>query len=180
MAEAATQLAVKSEEKGRERPAVAAGWRPFVSLRREVDRLFDEFNAGSWRFPFRHWPMEGEPFWRRDLTWGAIPSVDIAEKDDCYEVTAELPGMEEKDVEVRLSDGALTIKGEKKEEKEEKRKDYYVSERRYGAFQRSFSVPEGIEADKVEAHFKNGVLTVSLPKTPAAQKREKKIAIKAA
>jgi HSP20 family protein len=88
--------------------------------------------------------------------------------------------MDEKDIAVKLSNGTLTIKGEKHEEKEEKKKDYYLSERRYGSFQRSFTVPDGVDEDKIEAAFKNGVLTVSLPKTPEAQKKEKQIAIKKA
>ena len=79
-----------------------------------------------------------------------------------------------------LADDVLTIKGEKKEEKEEKKKDYYVSERRFGSFQRSFTVPAGVDTDKIEANFKNGVLTVSLPKSAQAQKNEKKIEIKKA
>jgi HSP20 family protein len=86
--------------------------------------------------------------------------------------------MEEKDIDVKFADGVLTIKGEKKEEREEKKKDYYLSERRFGSFQRSFRVPEGVDADKIDASFKNGVLTVMLPKSAEAQKREKKIAIK--
>ncbi len=88
--------------------------------------------------------------------------------------------MDEKDIEVKFSNGTLTIKGEKNEEKEEKKKDYYLSERRYGSFQRSFTVPDGVDEDKIEAAFKNGILTVSLPKTPEAQKKEKQIAIKKA
>jgi HSP20 family protein len=104
--------------------------------------------------------------------------VDVAERENEYEITAELPGMEEKDIEVNVSDDLLTIKGEKREEKEEKKKDYYVSERRYGSFQRSFSLPDGIDANKIEAKFINGVLTVILPKTPEAQKKQKKIEIK--
>src|ERR1700730_15274827 len=91
-----------------------------------------------------------------------------------------LPGMDESNIDVKFSDGTLTIKGEKKDEREEKQKDYYLSERRYGSFQRSFGVPDGVDADKIEAHFKNGVLTVTLPKRPEAQKSEKKIAIKKA
>ncbi len=71
----------------------------------------------------------------------------------------------------------MTIKGEKRDEKEEKKKDYYLSERRYGSFQRSFGVPDGVDADKITASFKNGVLTVILPKSAEAQKSEKKIAI---
>jgi HSP20 family protein len=104
--------------------------------------------------------------------------VDIAEKEKEYEVMAELPGMDENNIDVKFADGMLTIKGEKKEEKEEKKKDYYLSERRYGSFQRSFQVPDGVDAEKIEASFKNGVLTVKLPKTAEAVKQEKKIAIK--
>jgi len=119
-----------------------------------------------------------EPFWRGDASWGKVPAVDIADTEKAYEITAELPGMDEKNVEVKLSNGVLTIKGEKNEEKEEKKKDYHLSERRYGSFQRSFTVPDGIEVDKIDATFKDGVLTVCLPKTAEAQKKEKQIAIK--
>jgi HSP20 family protein len=109
--------------------------------------------------------------------------MDIAETEKAYEITAELPGMSESDVEVIASNGDLTIKGEKKEEKEEKeekKKDYYLSERRYGSFERRMQIPKGVDADKIEATFKKGVLTVTLPKTPQAQKPEKKISVKAA
>jgi HSP20 family protein len=91
----------------------------------------------------------------------------------------ELPGLDEKDVEVKLANGSLTVKGEKKEDKEEREKDYYFSERRYGSFVRSFPLPEGVNADKIEASFAKGVLTIKLPKTAEAQ-AEKKIAVKAA
>jgi HSP20 family protein len=94
-------------------------------------------------------------------------------------VTAELPGMDEKNIEVKVSNGDLLIKGEKEEEKEEKKKDYYLQERHFGSFERRFRVPEGVDADKIEASFKKGVLTVTLPKTAEAQKAEKKIAVKA-
>ena len=88
--------------------------------------------------------------------------------------------MSESDVQVLAANGGLTIKGEKKEEKEERKKDYYVSERRYGSFERRLQIPEGVDAEKIEANFKKGVLTVILPKKPEAQKPEKKIEIKAA
>ena len=81
-------------------------------------------------------------------------------------------------MQTQWSDDLLTIKGEKKEEKEEKKKDYYLSERRYGSFQRSFRVPDGVDASKIEAKFNNGVLTVTLPKTVEAQKKQKKIEVK--
>jgi HSP20 family protein len=147
-------------------------WRPFESLRREVDRLFEDFQLGSWRSPFGRSLFDVQPF------WGKAPAVDIVEKEKAYEITAELPGMDESNIDVKFADGTLTIKGEKRDEKEEKKKDYYLSERRYGSFQRSFGVPDGVDADKIETNFKNGVLTVTLPKTEQAQKSEKKIAIK--
>ena len=100
-------------------------WHPFESLRREVDRLFDDFGTGLWRAPFRRSLFDVEPFWNREFTFGTAPAVDVVEKDKTYEITAELPGMDEKNVEVLFSDGVLTIKGEKQEEKEEKKKDYY-------------------------------------------------------
>jgi HSP20 family protein len=174
MAEVATKLAVKNEGN---KPAVAAPTWPFASLRREIDRLFDDF-AGPW--PFRRATFNVEPFWRGDITWAKIPAVDIADTDKGYEITAELPGMDEKNVEVKYADGTLAIKGEKKDEKEEKKKDYYRSERHYGSFQRSFSVPDRVDAEKIEATFKNGVLTVTLPKTAEAQKKEKQIEIRKA
>jgi HSP20 family protein len=176
MAEAATKVPVKTEEKG----SALQAWRPFESLRREIDRVFDDFNWGAWSFPLRRSVFDIEPFWRREVTSGTAPSVDIVETEKAYEVTAELPGMDEKNIEVKLANGGLRIKGEKKEEKEEKKKDYYLSERRYGSFERYFRVPEGVDTDKIEASFKKGVLTVTLPKKAEAQKPEKKIEVKAA
>jgi len=113
------------------------------------------------------------------LAWGAPPAVDIVEKDNAYEVTAELPGLDEKNIEVKLVNGGLTIKGEKQEEKEEKKKGYYLHERQFGSFERCFQVPQGVDTNKIEASFRKGVLTVTLPKKPEAQKPEKKIEIKA-
>jgi HSP20 family protein len=168
---------VRNEGKGTDRPAE---WRPFESLRREVDRLFEDFQLGSWRSPFGRSVFDVQPFWRGEIGWGKAPAVDIVDKGNAYEITAELPGMDESNIDVKFSDGTLTINGEKRDEKEEKKKEYYLSERRYGSFQRSFGVPDGVDADRIEANFKNGVLTVTLPKTTEAQKSEKKIAIKKA
>ncbi|GLS28456.1 Hsp20/alpha crystallin family protein [Mesorhizobium albiziae] len=91
----------------------------------------------------------------------------------------ELPGIDQEDVDVSLTDRALTIKGEKKSEREESRKGYHVSERSYGSFYRSIPLPSGVDTDKANAEFKNGVLTVSLPKTREALSRGKKIEVKA-
>jgi HSP20 family protein len=117
---------------------------------------------------------------RRAKAFGAIPAVNFTETDKAYEITSELPGgMGEKNVEVNFANGVLTIKGEKQEEREEKKKGYHMRERSLGSFERTFQVPEGIDADKVKANFKKGRLVVTLPKTPAARKAEKKIAVKA-
>ena len=177
MTEAATKVPVKAEKKAAQATtAVEPSW-PLGSLRREVDRLFEDFDRDSWRAPFRL--FERAPLWRRE-TELAVPAVDIVEKDGAYEVTAELPGMDEKDIEVKLANGGLTIKGEKQEEKEEKRKDYHLHERTFGSFERYFTVPDGVDRDKIDASFKKGVLTVTLPKKPEAIKPEKKIEVKAA
>ena len=179
MAEA-TKMPVKTAEKSDQASSAIEAWRPFDSLRQEIDRLFDDFGRGLWNAPLRASRFASEPFWRRELTWHAEPAVDVTESEKAYEITAELPGMDEKSIEVKLVDGGLTIKGEKQEEKEERKKDYYLHERRFGAFERTFRMPEGIDADKIEAKFKNGVLNVVLPKTPEAQKAAKKITVKAA
>jgi HSP20 family protein len=181
MVEAATKLPIKTEaKKADETTAAPQAWHPLETLRHEVDRLFQDFGRDSWRSPFRRSAFNVEPFWRGALSFAATPAVDVVENDNAFEITADLPGMDEKNVEVQVVNGNLTIKGEKKEEKEEKKKDYYLQERRFGSFERSFSIPEGVDADKIEANFKKGVLTVTLPKKPEAQKPAKKIDVKAA
>jgi len=180
MAEIATKLPVKTEKKAAVPTSATQAWWPVEGLRREIDRLFDDFGMGSWSSPFRRSIFGIEPFWRHELSWTGAPAVDITESDKAYEVTAELPGMDEKDITVKVVNGYLTIEGEKQEEKEEKKKDYYLHERRFGSFERSFRVPEGVDADKIEASFKKGVLTLVLPKKPEAQKPAKKIDVKAA
>ncbi len=180
MAETQEKVPVKSAEKSTERAPGSEIWQPFQNLRQEVDRLFEDFGHGFWRLPTRRSLFEAEPFWRRSVLSASAPAVDVAEKETSYEITAELPGMDEKNIELTVADDMLTIKGEKREEKEEKKKDYYISERRFGSFERSFRLPEGVEPEKIEAAFKKGVLTVTLPKTPEAQKKskEKKITVK--
>ncbi len=174
----ATKLPIKTEKEAQVR--APAQWTPLESVRREIDRVFDRFHLGSWDLPFGRRAFELELPWPRAKDLAIAPAVDVSEKDKEYEISAELPGMDEKNIEVKLSNGTLTIKGEKKEEKEEREKDYYVSERRYGSIMRSFQVPEGVDIGKIEATFAKGVLTVKLPKTAEAQKSEKTISIKAA
>jgi HSP20 family protein len=177
MAEAITRLPIKTDDK--KSAATLRSWQPFDNLRREIDRLFEDFDGGPWRSPFGRAFFDVQPFWPRESSL-AMPAVDVAETDKSYEITAELPGMDEKNVEVKVADGVLTIKGEKREDKEEKNKDYYLSERNFGSFQRSFQIPSGVDSEKIEANFKNGVLAVTLPKSADAQKGAKKIAVKAA
>ena len=178
MAETVTKLPVKQEKTPERAPTVEA-WRPFEALRREVEQLFDDFGQNFFRLPARRSLFGFEPLLRREAVWETAPAVDLAESEKAYEITAELPGMDEKNVEVKVVNGNLTIKGEKQEEKEEKKKDYYVHERSFGAFERSFAVPESVNADKIEANFSKGVLKVTLPKRPEAIKPEKKIEVKA-
>ena len=170
MAETEKKLPVKKEPAAT--PSGFLEWHPFELLRRQIDKLFEDF-------PIRKGLSDFEPFERFAAGWVGTPPVDLVEKDKEYEITAELPGLDDKNVEVKLSNGTLTISGEKREEREGKEKGYHLSERRYGSFRRSLRVPEGVDADKIEASFERGILTVRLPKTPEAQKAEKKIAIKA-
>lgn len=175
MAEA-TKVPVKAET--RSAGTAPAHWRPFENLRREIDHLFESFRPTSWDFPSGRRAFDFEPLFSRETGLAIAPAVDVAERETEYEITAELPGMDEKDIEVKLANDILTIKGEKKEEKEERQKDYYLSERRYGSFMRSFQVPSGVDTGKIEASFAKGVLTLKLPKTPEAQKSEKTISVK--
>lgn len=180
MAEAATKMPAKTEGKTVEEKATAVqAWHPFEGLRHEVDRLFENFDRDLWRSPFSRTFFDIAPYWRAETKLAAAPAVDIVEKDNAYEVTAELPGMDEKDIEVKLENGRLTIKGEKQEEKEEKGKGYHLQERRFGSFERYFAIPEGVDNNKIGANFKKGVLKVTLPKKPEAQTPAKKIDVKA-
>lgn len=106
--------------------------------------------------------------------------VEVSETDKDLRIDAELPGIEEKDVEVTLSDDVLTIKGEKKVEREEAEKDYRLSERRYGSFTRTFRVPESVDAEKITARFEKGVLKIDLPKRPGTKAAKRKIDVSAA
>ena len=165
MAEAETKLPIKTEATPAAAATKAADWQPFEALRNQVDRLFHDFQTGFLRAPFFRSLPDIEPFWRRDLGFNVTPAIDIVEKDKAFEVTAELPGLDAKNIDLQLANGVLTIKGEKQEEKEEKTKDRYVSERRYGSFRRSLQVPGSVDAEQDRSNYKSGVLTVTLPKS---------------
>ena len=174
MVQTVTRLPIKNEETV-QGPKVPAFWQPFESLRNEMERVFDDFDGG-FRMPFRKGFDMRFPW--TYTKFDVSPAIDVTEKDQEYEIAAELPGMDEKNVEVKVADGVLTIKGEKTEEKKEEKKDYRLSERNYGSFYRSFALPEGVNADRIVAIYDKGVLKVTVPKP--AKPEEKKITVKAA
>jgi HSP20 family protein len=138
-------------------------WRPFEfdRIRREMDRLWDSFlEGGSMR-------KAGE--------W--LPSIDVSETKSDLVIKAELPGMDPKEIDISMNNGLLTIKGEKKHEREEKDENYHLVERSYGSFTRSVRLPKEVQGDKITASFKNGVLRVTLPKSEEAKKKEIKIKV---
>jgi HSP20 family protein len=157
---------------GRERrsmPVQRAGGDLMEGFQREMNRLFDDFFRAPTPFGGSQWPVGA-----------AMPRIDVEESDSEYRVSAELPGIDEKDVNLTLTDNVLTISGEKKAEREEKDKNYYLSERSFGSFRRAIPLPTDVDQDKVEAHFKNGVLTVHLPKSPEAETKTRRIEVKGA
>jgi HSP20 family protein len=142
---------------------------PIATLQREMNRMFDNLWADV-----PAWPRFGNE------AGGFMPKVEVSEHNSNVEVSAELPGIAQKDIEVVLSPDAsmLTIKGEKRFEKEHKDKAVYQAERAYGAFRRVIALPSAVQADRVEATFKDGVLHVRMPKAEAAATGAKKIAVK--
>jgi HSP20 family protein len=141
-------------------------WEPFGSLRHDMERLFEDFSRGfGWASPPA---ISGV---------GMAPDVDVSETETELKIEADLPGVDERDVEVVLSDGRLTIKGEKRQEKEEKKKDYHLVERSYGSFARSIALPFVADPNQVKASFAKGVLTVTVPKPAEVKAKEKKIPV---
>lgn len=143
---------------------------PLADLQRQMNQAFDSFWS-RWERPFAG---DGWPFGEQ------APRSDVVETEDGIEVTVELPGMEQKDVEVSLAGDALTIRGEKKVERKGEKKGYYVAERSYGSVLRTIPLPPGIDADKADATFRNGVLTVKIPHTPESRANVRRIEVKPA
>ncbi|MGQ9630195.1 MAG: Hsp20/alpha crystallin family protein [bacterium] len=136
-------------------------WEPFrglLDIREEMNRLFEDFFG---RKGIREWMPE---------RWS--PSVDLSETSDAFILKADLPGLTHKDIHVSLTNNILTLSGEKKQEKEEKGETYHRIERAYGSFSRSFTLPSEVKADKIDAKFKDGVLTITMPKSERAKSRE--------
>ena len=168
-------MATKKENLQASRPGtqmeVRREWElPFASLQREMNRLFDDFFGGTQWSPWTTF--------ERGNVEAFTPRVDVSESDKEIKISAELPGMDENDIDVSLTRDTLTIKGEKKEDKEDKGKDYYRVERSYGLFTRSIPLPVDVNTDKVEATFKKGILYVTLPKAVSAIQKTKKVPVK--
>ena len=139
---------------------------PFLALQDEMNRTFDRFFHG---FP---------GLWSEGAEGGFSPRVDVSETDNDVRVTAELPGLDEKDIEVSVSRDALTITGEKKEEKETEKEGYVHTERYFGTFRRTVPLPREVVTDKAQATFRKGVLTISLPKTEQVRAETRKVEVK--
>jgi HSP20 family protein len=167
-------MAEKSKEVKESRPQerAVASWRPFEELE-------------QWPSPFEHWPFSGRlrrtsgdafPWPWAGPGGRVLPALDIRENNQHYAVTVELPGVRKEDVQVELENGTLTIRGEKTSEREEKKEQCRYTERSYGSFSRSFSLPSDADADRLEASFKDGVLSLTIPRTE--QTKPRAIAIK--
>ena len=137
-----------------------------INMQREINKMFDNF--------FRGGTLEdgslGSSVW--------TPAVDVEERDDEYQVKVELPGVNKDDVKITMQDNVLTIRGEKKQEKESKNSNYHRVERSYGSFQRSFTLPTSVKHDKIEASYKEGILTIGLPKAEDAKPKHIEVKVK--
>lgn len=180
-------MATKKEEmqKSGEVPVRSGG---LPSLREEVNRLFDRFGGMHWpswsrRRQSELWPESAwswDPFagFEWPAAWGAegeLGRADLSETDEGYELQVDLPGMRKEDITVDLSDGILTVAGERSDEREDRRKGYYLSERSHGSVRRSFRVPDTVKSDDISARFTDGVLTLTMPRTEEARKSARRI-----
>jgi HSP20 family protein len=146
---------------------------PFSLFRREMDRLFDDFFTPAEQRSFAG-QAQAQP-----QAAMIRPSIDVENQDHAYVVTAELPGLSEKDVELSLNENVLTISGEKRSERKEVKAGRHYAERSFGRFERTIPLPVEVDAERVDASFRNGVLTVTLPKTEKAQQKARRIEIRA-
>lgn len=142
----------------------------FSAMRDEMNRMFGRFESG-----WPQWPNLGRAGLGRDIM---VPELDVHDNDTKYMIEAELPGVNEDDISVTVSDGVLTVKGEKKDEREETKDNYFISERSYGSFERALRLPETVDESTVEARFENGVLKIAADKKPEAAKPSRTIEIK--
>ena len=158
-------MAIVPRRRSEERSLAERTPDPFSYLRNQVNRVFDDFWGESWLAP------------NREMAAGFWPQVDVTETDKEIKVCAEIPGVDPKDIDVSVENDTLTIKGEKKYEREEKEKGQYRMERSYGSFERAIELPAEVDESKAKAEFKKGVLRLILPKRPGAPSRRKKIPV---
>ena len=172
-------MSKKSKDLTEERPREA--YSPLGSLREEIDRLFDDFSS-SWPFASERRPgLLGRLRGRGGQAFGdAMPDVDVIDKDKSFEIRAELPGVEEQDIDLRVVDDAVILKAEKREERTEGEEggSYYVSECRYGSLQRVIPLPPGVDAGEADASFRKGVLTVKFAKRPEHHDEARRITVR--
>lgn len=147
---------------------------PFSQIRQEIDRIFESAFSG-FGFPSIGFGRELTPMAQSD--W-LRPTLDIGASDKDYTISVELPGVDEKDVQLELTNDSLKIKGEKKQQKEEKEKNYYRMERSYGSFQRVLSLPEDVDKDNIKAVYKNGIMNITIPRKAAPKSEIRQIEIK--
>lgn len=152
---------------------------PLAALRQEMDRLFDDFFTSSPFAMLRRRQLDADPWRRLQSVFDAtVPVVDVVERNGEYRITAEMPGLTQADIDIAIAGGVLTVKGEKKQESVEEKQDYIVAERRYGAFQRSFPIPDDADPEATAANMRDGLLTITMPKRADAASRRRKIEVK--
>ncbi len=145
----------------------ARGESPLHSLRSEIETLFDRFVHDPWGL--HGWPATFERL-------AGVPRMDLAESEDQFTVSVELPGIDPKNVDINVCDSVLTVRGEKQAEREDKQRNYHFVERQFGSFQRSVQLPASVDPEKVDAAYKNGVLTITIGKR--ADARPRRIAVR--
>ncbi len=160
-----TNQQVTTERSQRSEPARSFLQHPLTSLQSEIDRVFGEFmqNFDTTKFPF--------------LNGSLLPKADFSESETAYELAVEVPGVAEKDMEVSVKNGVLTVKGDKKSEKEDKKKDYLRTERSCGSYYRAMTLPDDADEPKITARYTDGVLRIAIPKLADSQAKSQKIAI---
>ncbi len=174
-----TGTGTETRPEARTEAPVGSAQHPVAGLRNEIDRAFERFFRDPWGSALSGFPSTD---WLPFVRGGSAisPSSEMTESDAGYELCVELPGLDENDIELTVTDDMLTLKGEKREEKTSGEGESHFSERRYGSFRRSFALPRGVKAEEVKARFAKGVLKVTLPKSEEAKSAERKIEVDAA
>jgi HSP20 family protein len=187
MASKAQNVEVKKpgDNGGPGRQMTGSGFLPFMSLRDEIDRTFDRFLSEPRMAPSERFRelWNWAPFRPMGSALGNLMislRTDMTESEKEYVLTVELPGMDEKDIDLTVTENSISLNGEKKSEQEVTENDYHLTERSYGRCQRSFAMPAGVDVEKVKASFSKGVLTVNLPKTKEARAKPRKVEVKSA